>query len=102
MRRCSWRGLRRDRGTGEVDKPSGAGFTVADYVEPWASAFPASVGASLSLFAFLAAVYLTCEAKDQDLGGLRRRALGRRRGVRHRLRHPAARTERSPPLVWHG
>lgn len=52
---------------GQVRTPSGAGF-LADYIAPWASAFPASVGAlTLALFALLAAVYLTCEAREQDL-----------------------------------
>jgi len=62
---------------GQVEPPTGAGF-VADFVAPWASPFTASVGLfTLALFAFLAAVYLTVEARDRDLQeDFRRRALG--------------------------
>ncbi|MFN8654305.1 MAG: cytochrome d ubiquinol oxidase subunit II [Gemmatimonadales bacterium] len=88
---------------GQVDKPSGAGF-VADYVEPWASAFPASVGAfTLSLFAFLAAVYLTCEAKDQDLQeDFRRRALLAGVAVFVTAFVTLLLAWNESPLVWHG
>jgi cytochrome d ubiquinol oxidase subunit II len=41
---------------------------VATYVHPWLRAFPIGVGVlSLALFGFLAAVYLTVEAKDGAL-----------------------------------
>lgn len=61
-------------------RPSGAsgsaGF-VATFVAPWLTPFGLSVGAlALVLFAFLAAVYLTLEAKDPALReDFRRRAL---------------------------
>ena len=47
------------------------------YVEPWLSSFPLGVGVlALALFAFLAAVYLTLEARDEGLReDFRRRAL---------------------------
>ncbi|HZI41243.1 MAG TPA: cytochrome d ubiquinol oxidase subunit II [Gemmatimonadaceae bacterium] len=53
-------------------------MTYADsYVWPWLRPFPIGVGLlSLALFAFLAAVYLTVEAKDDELReDFRRRAL---------------------------
>lgn len=58
------------RGTGE-------GF-VAVYVQPWLTPFAFAVGLfALSCFAFLAAVYLTLEAREPDLqDDFRRRALG--------------------------
>lgn len=55
------------------------GGTFAEvYVEPWLGAFPFAVGGfALSLFALLAAVYLTIEARDADLrNDFRSRALG--------------------------
>jgi len=47
------------------------------YIAPWFGAFPLAVGFfALSLFAMLAAVYLTIEARDEDLrGDFRTRAL---------------------------
>lgn len=47
------------------------------FVAPWIGAFPLAVGAfALSLFAFLAAVYLTIEARDAELReDFRKRAL---------------------------
>lgn len=53
------------------------GSFVDAYVRPWVGIFPVSVGVlTLVLFAFLAAVYLTVEAKDAELReDFRRRAL---------------------------
>src|SRR5256885_11828101 len=55
----------------------GDGF-VATYVRPWLNPFTLSVGLfALVAFAFLAAVYLTLEAREQELeDDFRRRALG--------------------------
>ena len=56
----------------------GAGASFADiFVRPWLAPFPLAVGAlTLALFAFLAAVYLTVEARDAALReDFRRRAL---------------------------
>ncbi len=55
------------------------GASFADvYVRPWLAPFPLGVGVlALALFAFLAAVYLTVEARDPPLReDFRRRALG--------------------------
>lgn len=54
-----------------------AGRWKFDFITPWLSAFPISVGfLALSLFAFLAATYLTCETQDKDLqNDFRKRAL---------------------------
>lgn len=48
------------------------------FVEPWLRVFPVAIGLfTLSLFAFLAAVYLTCETEDVNLQeAYRVRALG--------------------------
>ncbi|HSA54634.1 MAG TPA: cytochrome d ubiquinol oxidase subunit II [Gemmatimonadaceae bacterium] len=56
---------------------SGAAGFAAVYVRPWLAPFPLAVGAlTLALFAFLAAVYLTLEAKDAEVReDFRRRAL---------------------------
>lgn len=57
--------------------PPGARNFVAAYVAPWLAPFPIAIGVlTLLLFAFLAAVYLTVEAKDAELAGdFRARAL---------------------------
>jgi cytochrome d ubiquinol oxidase subunit II len=57
--------------------PSGFPGFVATFVTPWLTPFGLSVGAlTLALFAFLAAVYLTIEARDEGLReDFRRRAL---------------------------
>ena len=63
--------------SGRVTAPvEGAGF-VANFVAPWATPFAFAVGGfALCLFGFLAAVYLTLEAKEPDLReDFRRRAL---------------------------
>jgi len=61
---------------GEGGGPKGDGF-YAIYVAPWLSPFPLSVGLfALIAFAFLAAVYLTLEARERELQeDFRRRAL---------------------------
>lgn len=61
----------------------GAGSFVEVFIEPWLAPFPIAVGCfALALFAFLAAVYLTIEARDPDLqNDFRRRALGTAGGV---------------------
>jgi cytochrome d ubiquinol oxidase subunit II len=55
----------------------GGGF-YGTYVAPWLNPFPLSVGLfALIAFAFLAAVYLTLEARERELeNDFRRRALG--------------------------
>jgi cytochrome d ubiquinol oxidase subunit II len=54
------------------------GSFVQRYVEPWLTPFAFSVGVlALTLFAFLAAVFLTLETRDRELAeDFRRRALG--------------------------
>ena len=66
---------------GRVRGERAAGFASAtfhaSYVEPWLSAFGFAIGlTTLALFAQLAAVYLTVEARDRELqDDFRRRAL---------------------------
>lgn len=62
---------------GEVGRGTGEGFA-AVYVGPWLNPFALSVGLfALVSFAFLAAVYLTVEARARELQeDFRRRALG--------------------------
>ncbi len=62
---------------GRVGVRVGGGF-LARFVAPWLTPFAVAVGCfALALFAFLAAVYLTLEAKDGALReDFRRRALG--------------------------
>lgn len=57
---------------------TGAVDFVARFVDPWLTPFALAVGAlALTLFAFLAAVFLTMETHDRDLvEDFRRRALG--------------------------
>jgi cytochrome d ubiquinol oxidase subunit II len=88
---------------GQVEPPSGAGF-VEDYLAPWASPFTASVGLfTLALFAFVAAVYLTMEARDQELAeDFRRRALGAGGAVFVTAMVTLALAWRESPLVWRG
>ncbi len=61
---------------GDGGRGAGDGF-YAIYVAPWLSPFPLSVGLfALIAFAFLAAVYLTLEARDREVReDFRRRAL---------------------------
>ncbi len=88
---------------GQVEPPTGAGF-VADFVAPWASPFTASVGLfTLALFAFLAAVYLTMEARDQDLReDFRRRALGAGVAVFVTAMVTLGLAWQESPLLWRG
>jgi cytochrome d ubiquinol oxidase subunit II len=62
---------------GETGRGAGDGF-FGTYVAPWLNPFALSVGLfALIAFAFLAAVYLTLEARDKELEeDFRRRALG--------------------------
>ena len=66
-------------GTTEPHEVFGAGHTSFSsvFVAPWASPFPIAIGVlALTLFAFLAAVYLTVAARDETLReDFRRRAL---------------------------
>lgn len=89
--------------TGQVQKPSGEGF-VADFIAPWASLFTASVGLfTLVLFAFIAAVYLTVEAKEADLReDFRRRALAAGAAVFVAACITLLLAWRESPLVWKG
>ena len=89
---------------GRVGLPRTGAF-VADYVDPWLSAFTVGVGLlTLVVFAFLAAVYLTVEsAQDVELQeDFRKRALGAGLAavVIAFLTLWAAREE--APLVWAG
>jgi cytochrome bd ubiquinol oxidase subunit II len=63
--------------SGRVGRPGSGGF-VEGFVEPWLTPFAFSVGLlALTLFAFLAAVFLTLETQDPQLcEDFRRRALG--------------------------
>jgi cytochrome bd ubiquinol oxidase subunit II len=62
--------------SGRVGRETPGGFAER-FVEPWLTPFALSVGLlALTLFAFLAAVYLTLETRDRDLADdFRRRAL---------------------------
>jgi cytochrome d ubiquinol oxidase subunit II len=63
--------------TGRVGGATAGGF-VQQYIEPWFTPFAFGVGLlTLTLFAFLAAVFLTLETRDPELcQDFRRRALG--------------------------
>ncbi len=63
--------------TGRVVAPTAGGFAER-FVEPWLSPFPIGVGVlTVTLFGFLAAVYLTLESHDRELvEDFRRKALG--------------------------
>jgi len=63
--------------SGRVVAPAGGSFA-QQFVQPWLTPFALSVGIlALTLFAFLAAVFLTLETRDRDLiEDFRRRALG--------------------------
>lgn len=62
--------------SGRVGREAGGGF-IERFVNPWLTPFALSVGLlALTLFAFLAAVYLTLETRDRELADdFRRRAL---------------------------
>jgi cytochrome d ubiquinol oxidase subunit II len=89
--------------TGQVEPPTGQGF-VADFVAPWASPFTASVGVfTLTLFAFIAAVYLTIEAKEPELSeDFRHRALGAGVAVFFAAMVTLVLAWWESPLVWKG
>ena len=63
--------------SGRVGREAEGGF-IQRFVQPWFTPFALSVGLlALTLFAFLAAVYLTLETHDRELADdFRRRALG--------------------------
>jgi cytochrome d ubiquinol oxidase subunit II len=86
---------------GQVQPPGGSSF-VADYIAPWASPFTASVGLfTLTLFAFIAAVYLTVEAREPELReDFRRRALGAGVAVFVAAMGTLALASRESPLMW--
>lgn len=65
-------------GTVPAEATSAAAESTAVFFTSWLGLFPLSVGLyALVMFAFLAAVYLTVEAEDEDLReDFRRRALG--------------------------
>jgi cytochrome d ubiquinol oxidase subunit II len=62
--------------SGRVGQEASGGF-VQQFVDPWLTPFALSVGLlALTLFAFLAAVFLTLETRDRELSNdFRRRAL---------------------------
>jgi cytochrome d ubiquinol oxidase subunit II len=80
-----------------------AGF-VGAYVRPWLTPFSLSVGLlTLAVFAFLAAVYLTCETADVALReDFRARALGSAVAVGAAAWLAFALAPANAPLVWHG
>lgn len=92
---------------GRLAIPNGSADFTAVYLRPWLSPFTVSVGFfALSLFAFLAAVYLTVETRDLELReDFRRRAL-----ISGGLVFAAAmaalllssRDESGAPLMWEG
>lgn len=88
---------------GRVVPPSGAGFA-ADYVDPWLSPFPVSVGLfTLVVFAFVAAVYLPLETDQPELQeDFRRRALGAGVALFVTAMTTLALAWREAPLVWRG
>jgi cytochrome d ubiquinol oxidase subunit II len=81
-----------------------AGVVTGGFVRPWASAFPIAIGLlTVVLFAYLAAVYLTLESKDEALReDFRRRGLlsGVALGAVALLTLVLAR--RQAPLIWEG
>lgn len=80
------------------------GIPVHGFFRSWLAPFPVAVGVfTLLLFAFLAAVYLTCETEDPELrDDFRRRALGTAvaTGVAAGVAILLAR--RGAPAVWEG
>ena len=88
---------------GRVQPVTGSSF-LADYIMPWASAFTLSVGLfTLVLFAFIAAVYLTIEADDEELrNDFRIRALVTGGAVFLFAMLTLLLAWREAPLVWHG
>jgi cytochrome d ubiquinol oxidase subunit II len=80
------------------------GRVLGGFVRPWAAAFPLTVGVlALTLFAFLAAVYLTLEAEEEGLReDFRRRALASGVAVGAAALLSLAFARRGAPLVWEG
>lgn len=85
---------------GDVGLPTGS--FVDGYLRPWLKPFPLTVGLlTLVLFAFLAAVYLTLEARDAALrDDFRRRALGAGVAAFGVAALSLALARRAAPLVW--
>ncbi|HXF94790.1 MAG TPA: cytochrome d ubiquinol oxidase subunit II [Gemmatimonadales bacterium] len=81
----------------------GAGF-MAGYVRPWLTPFAFSVGVfAVVSFAFLAAVYLTLEAGQEDLReDFRRRALAAGVALFFAAALALVLSRREAPLVWEG
>jgi cytochrome bd ubiquinol oxidase subunit II len=80
---------------------------VSMYVQPWLTPFTLAVGLfALSLFAFLAAVYLTVEAREPELQeDFRRRGLGAGGAVLLAAGASlllSSRDESGAPLMWQG
>lgn len=88
---------------GRVQPITGSSF-LADFIMPWASSFTLSVGLfTLALFAFIAAVYLTIEARDVELqDDFRRRALISGGAVFVCAMLTLVLAWQEAPLVWHG
>ena len=79
------------------------GAFVSGWFEPWLAAFPLAVGLfAVALFAFIAAVYLTVEAKDALAEDFRRRALGAGAVVFVLAAVTAALSYLQAPLVFRG
>jgi cytochrome d ubiquinol oxidase subunit II len=80
------------------------GRVAGGFVRPSLAAFPFAVGAlALGLFAFLAAVYLTLEARDPDLReDFRRRALGSGVAVGALAFVALGVARTAAPMMWHG
>ena len=89
--------------TGAIVDPAHGSFADT-YVLPWLDAFPLAVGAlALALFAFLAAVYLTVEAREDFLKeDFRRRALVAALAVAVAALIALLLARSRAPLVWAG
>jgi len=87
---------------GAQDPTTATNFAQA-YVSPWLSPFPIAVGVlALVLFAFLAAVYLTVEASDDDLRvDFRARALSSAVALVVVAIAVLVLARSEAPLVWH-
>ncbi len=88
---------------GRIPAAPAASFT-AGYVTPWLQPFPFAIGAlTLALFAFLAAVYLTVEARDPALQeDFRRRALAAQVALFLAAMVTLALARAGAPHVWEG
>lgn len=80
------------------------GEFAAVYLAPWLALFPLAIGAmALTLFAFLAAVYLTLEAEDRELqDAFRARALAAAVLVFGAALAAIMLARTDAPRVWHG